>query len=1047
MTTHENQNILQSAALTQSQLMIWTGQQLSPDKPLYNMAFSFEFQDNIQVVDFQQAFQQLVEETAVLRTIIFLEDANPKQVVRSKMIYELEVLDWTNKGRSLVDKDLEERSQVMLDLSACLFDSALIQLAPNHWIWYINQHHLITDGWSVVLLYNKMVDLYGKKNNIVLNPFHNYISQEQVQRSTANVTSEYWLQKSKETMNLPRLYGAISDKNKKSASQRIYIDLGTTRTQRLKALTQENDLRAWTVDLAMYNILSTVLFAFLYRVSGQRKLTIGSPAHNRSTADFKSTLGLFMEMFPLQTTIEEGDRFMDLFDRVRVEVFDFLKYAQSGASSPEGNHQFNVIFNYINASFEDFNETRTSSKWIHPNHHDPAHLIRLTVHDLDNSGNIQLLFDINEELSDCTDIEYIPHHFLTLLDAFIEDRAQSITANSIISEGEFTEIISAFNQTKKQYTKRSTLMECFELQVQKTPDVEALVFENEQLSYIQFNKKANQIAHYLQSQHIGKEQVVAVVMERSMEMLLAIYGILKAGAAYLPIDPHNPTERINFMLQDAKVPMVLTQERFLRNLQSSGKRYLSVDSNWHLFENQATHNLEKVDKKTLAYIIYTSGSTGQPKGVMVNHDSICNRLHWGQDNYQMTGEDKVIHKTPFTFDVSIWELFWPLQVGASLIIAKPEGHKDSAYLINTVVEHGITHMHFVPSMLTVFLEDKNCEKCTSLQHVFCSGEAVPITLQRQFFERFRAKLYNLYGPTEASVEVTHWTCERDTKDQVVPMGRPTANTSMYILNEKLHPVPVGVPGELYIGGIQVARGYLNRPALTKERFVPNIFNTEGSDTMYRTGDLARYRKNGVIEYLGRIDTQIKLRGFRIELAEIETTLSSFNTIQQAVVVTKGEGIELVIVAYYTAKESFEKASLITYLKKHLPVYMIPSHFEKVDSFELTSSGKVDRKRLPLIDSNISFKQNEVAFVLPRNPFEEMLLEIWQTVLKIEKISVLDNLIDLGGHSLNAIQIMVRVNEAFELEMPLQTIFEYPVLADYATHISETIELLLEELED
>jgi acyl-coenzyme A synthetase/AMP-(fatty) acid ligase/acyl carrier protein len=443
-------------------------------------------------------------------------------------------------------------------------------------------------------------------------------------------------------------------------------------------------------------------------------------------------------------------------------------------------------------------------------------------------------------------------------------------------------------------------------------------------------------------------------------------------------------------------------------------------------------------------VIYTSGSTGKPKGVMVEHRSICNRLEWIKDIVPIDTSDKILQKTPYTFDVSVPEFFSPLQAGAQLVMACPEGHKNPSYLVQTIQKYGITSIHFVPSMLTIFLEEKGLKNCTSLRRVFCSGEAITMAQQNRFFEIFDIELHNLYGPTEAAVEVTRWQCQPNDVGQIVPIGIPVANTQIYILDEYLQPVPIGTPGELYIAGIQVARGYLNRPELTAERFVNDPFITQSKAKMYRSGDLARHRPNGVIEYLGRVDYQIKLRGFRIELGEIEAILESHPEVHQAVVVLQEENNNKQLIAYYLGTKMIEVIDLKNHISAHLPDYMIPAQFVYMDEFPLGSSGKVKRSELPPVD--IKQINQEIVYVAPRTDLEEMVAEIWSEILEIEKIGVHDNFFELGGHSLTAIRLMSRVIEAFDLTLPINLVFEKPTIATYSAHIESTIESLLAEMD-
>jgi amino acid adenylation domain-containing protein len=464
---------------------------------------------------------------------------------------------------------------------------------------------------------------------------------------------------------------------------------------------------------------------------------------------------------------------------------------------------------------------------------------------------------------------------------------------------------------------------------------------------------------------------------------------------------------------------------------------ICLDRDRQMLAREKTENpLSAVTGENLAYVIYTSGSTGQPKGAMNTHKGICNRLLWMQEAYRLTEADRVLQKTPFSFDVSVWEFFWPLLAGARLVIARPDGHRDSAYLVNMINEQKITTLHFVPSMLQMFLDDPGMEGCSSLKRVICSGEALTVALQERFFAKLGAALHNLYGPTEAAVDVTYWACQRGSSWPTVPIGRPIANTQIYILDPDLQPVPIGVAGELHIGGIGLARGYLNRPELTNQKFIADPFSKQANARMYKTGDLARYLPDGNIEYLGRIDHQVKIRGFRIELGEIESVLSLHPRVRETVVLAREDTPgEKVLAAYVVpSQESTPSANeLRVFLRQKLPEYMVPSAFVYLKSLPVTSNGKVDRAALPPHDPKASLvKESSLA---PRTLTEKTLAKVWAEVLKLEQIGVHDHFFDLGGHSLLLAQVYRRLRGRFDREISLVDLFEYPTIAALARHIN------------
>jgi amino acid adenylation domain-containing protein len=617
-----------------------------------------------------------------------------------------------------------------------------------------------------------------------------------------------------------------------------------------------------------------------------------------------------------------------------------------------------------------------------------------------------------------------------------------------VTQSERKQLLVEWNDTTRCYPEHKALHELIEAQVRRTPDDVAVVFENTELTYRELNQRANQLAHYLAKVGVGPDVLVGICAERSIEMVIGLLGILKAGGAYVPLDPSHPGERLAFMLQDAQLPVLLTDADTMNKLPEHHAQVICLDRDRQMLTSERNDNPRwAVTGENLAYVIYTSGSTGQPKGAMNTHKGICNRLLWMQEAYRLTAADRVLQKTPFTFDVSVWELFWPLLAGARLVIARPGGHRDSAYLVEVINQQEITTLHFVPSMLQLFLDDPGVETCSSIKRVICSGEALTVALQERFFAKLGAELHNLYGPTEAAVDVTFWACQRSSSRPIVPIGRPIANTQIYILDPRLQPAPIGVAGELHIGGIGLARGYLNRAELTEQKFITNPFSVQPNARMYKTGDLARYLPDGTIEYLGRIDHQVKIRGFRIELGEIESVLSLHPGVRETVVLAREDAPgEKVLSAYVVPGDESAPSEneLRLFLRQKLPEYMVPSAFVYLKSLPVTANGKVDRGALPPPDPNASVPKE--SFLAPRTLTETTLARVWTEVLKREQIGIHDHFFDLGGHSLLLAQVHRRLRGRLEKEISLVELFEYPTIAALAQHINgnETSDLSIEQ---
>jgi amino acid adenylation domain-containing protein/non-ribosomal peptide synthase protein (TIGR01720 family) len=526
-------------------------------------------------------------------------------------------------------------------------------------------------------------------------------------------------------------------------------------------------------------------------------------------------------------------------------------------------------------------------------------------------------------------------------------------------------------------------------------------------------------------------------------MVVGLLGVLKAGGAYVPLDPGYPVERVKYMLADAGVGVVLTQERLVGMLaEQAGLKVVCLDSGWEEIGQQSGEAVKSgVRAENLAYVIYTSGSTGKPKGAMNTHRGLTNRLLWMQDRYQLNERDRVLQKTPFSFDVSVWEFFWPLMSGACLVVAAPGGHQDSGYLVELIKAEKITTLHFVPSMLQQFLQEEGVGECRSLRRVICSGEALSYELQERFFERVsNTELHNLYGPTEAAIDVTAWECERESQRPIVPIGRPIANIEIHILDEHLQRVPVGVSGELHIGGVGVGRGYWQRPELTAEKFIANPWRGVGGGRLYKTGDLARYLRDGAIEYLGRLDHQVKVRGLRIELGEIEAALTEHPEVAEAVVVARAdERGDQQLVAYVVAAAGVELQvpELRRGLKEKLPEYMVPAAFVTLEELPLTPNGKLDRQALPAPERGRAAVGR--AYVAARTAVEEIVVGIWREVLRVDQVGVRDNFFELGGHSLLATQVASRLRSAFHIQLPLRAIFEASTIEELAQRIEKLLQ--------
>ena len=609
----------------------------------------------------------------------------------------------------------------------------------------------------------------------------------------------------------------------------------------------------------------------------------------------------------------------------------------------------------------------------------------------------------------------------------------------MLGAAERRQLLFEWNATARPYPE-TTLSALCRARAAEHPERTALAFGGDSLAYGELDRRANRLAHRLQRLGVGPGRVVGVFLERSFEMVIGLLGILRAGGAYLPLDPEYPAERLEFMISDAEVSALVTSRALCERLPRSAAPRLCLDAlcldagRPEIAREPDRAPAREAGPDDLAYLIYTSGSTGRPKGAPITHRAICNRLLWMQDEYRLGPGDSVLQKTPFGFDVSVWEFFWPLLAGARLVLARPGGHRDAAYLQDLIRAESVTVLHFVPSMLHRFLEQLEAGSCGSLRHVFCSGEALSFELKERFFARLGASLHNLYGPTEAAVDVSYFAC-RPGGEPSVPIGRPVANTGLYVLDSRGRPQPVGAAGELHIGGVQLARGYHRRPELSAERFVPDPFGGDPGARLYRTGDRARYRSDGNIEYLGRLDFQTKIRGFRVEPGEIEAALREHPEVREAAVVARGEEPESRrLVAYVVAKPGAGRlpGRLRAFLAGKLPEHMVPSAFAVLEAMPLTPSGKLDRRALPA--PTRERPALERAYVAPEGPLERHLAGLWGELLGLDRVGARDPFFELGGDSLLAAAFINDLRRELDASIYIVSLFEAPTVADYAAFL-------------
>lgn len=1049
---------VQTRPLSYGQKALYFLHQSDPESPAYHVAFSARFRSPVDAPALRRALQGLVDRHEQLRVKFRLQNGEPVQESIAQLPVALQIVDartWTDEQ---VDAEVRKAYQQPFDLEqGPVFRGHLFTLAENDHVFLLTIHHIVYDAWSLWLNQEELLKLYAAEVTGVPaalpmpeKSYQHFVGRQidMLASAEGDALWAYWkdcLSGELPTLNLPTDRPRPALRSSNGASRKFHVRPETT--ARLRSLAQRREVTPFMLYLAAFQVL-------LHRYSGQDDILVGSPSAGRNSPYYANTVGYFVNPLVLRADLSGNPTFADFLNKTRDKVLGALEHQDlpfpvlverlQPKRDPSYSPLFQASFVYQRSQRADGilslvagggGDMHLASGGLAIEHYDLPQQegqFDLELELIESGAGLGGVFKYNTDLFDAETIDRMLGHFETLLDSALGNPDTPVGMLNLLPKQEWLRLIRSFNATGVEYDLARPLHAWIEAQAARTPEAIALTFEGAHLSYRELEQRGNQLANYLRAAGIGRGDVVAVCMERSLELVIALLATLKAGAAYLPLDPALPSERIHFMLEDAAPVFILTQTACLARLPEQAIPFLALDADWSRVTGMSATKADiEVKPQDSAYVIYTSGSTGKPKGAINSHKGICNRLLWMQEAYDLGPSDCVLQKTPFTFDVSVWEFFWPLMTGARLVIAKPEGHKDSAYLADLIVREAITTLHFVPPMLQTFLQEPRARDCRALRRVICSGEALPLDLQRRFQDLLPAELHNLYGPTEAAVDVTYWACDRDDARNYVPIGRPIANTQIYILDKWGQPTPIGVPGELHIAGVNVGLGYLNRPELTAERFIRDPFAAASDAVMYKTGDLARWRQDGVIEYLGRLDFQVKLRGFRIELGEIEQCLCQYPEVVESVVVTRTAPCgDVCLVGYVTGPEATPEQceAMRRFLKERLPEYFVPSALLVLERFPLSHNGKIDRAALPLPELWNGGAREVVA---PKDDLERALAAIWQAVLGLDAVGREDNFFDLGGHSLRAIRLMAEIKNDLGLDLPLATLLRAPTIAQLA----------------
>jgi amino acid adenylation domain-containing protein len=1058
-----------SSGLSRGQEAMWLIYQIASESVAYNIFITAKIYSYLKIPVVNRVWQKIIEKHPILRTTYTSHEGKPVQQVNQQENFQVEVIDASDwREEQLVEKIYAIADHPFnLEKDSVLRVNLFTRSAAEH-ILLLTMHHIAGDMWSYDLLLSEFQALYPEEveqfsqqqtetapDSWNENKTYANFVQWQAAMLSGNRGEKLWQYWQKQLAGELPILNLLPDKPRppvKTYEGASYIvKLDEQLIEKLKHL-------ALASGTSLYRILLTAFYVQLYRYTNQTDILLCSPMRGRPGKEFKEIVGYFSNLTVLRVSVQENATFTELL----AQVSKIVSQAQNHQDYP-----FSLLAEKLQpqrdpsrSPFSQVSFAWQAQTWCEPKNNSlhlqksvlpmEPHLFGQQGGHLDLSlmvreakGVIKLCWQYNTDLFDAATIERMAKHFERLLNSIVLNPQQRISQLPMLTEVEQQQLLFEWNNTQAEYPLDKCIHQLLEKQVERTPHAVAVVFEGQQLTYNELNCRANQLAHYLQSLGVKPDTLVGICVERSLEMIVGLLGILKASGAYVPLDPDYPIERIIFMLEDAAVKVLLTQQKLINKLPEHQAQLICLDADWELISQFSQDNpITDVQATNLAYVIYTSGSTGQPKGVMLSHSNLSNHMFWMQETFPLTKTDRVLQKTPFSFDASVWEFYAPLLVGGQLLIAQPGGHTDSDYLLKTIAQQQVTTVQLVPSLLQMLLEQGGIENCQLLKRVFCGGEILPVALQEKLLSQLNVNLCNLYGPTECCIDVTFWNCQREMYGQRIPIGRPISNTQIYILDSNLQSLPVGIPGELHIGGAGLARGYLNRPELTQEKFIPNPFSNYPDSRLYKTGDLARYLPDGNIEYLGRIDNQVKIRGFRIELGEIETVLKQHSQVQSSVIIDQEDtsGNKRLVAYIVPQKETTPTPNeLRQFLKEKLPDYMIPSAFVIMESLPLTPNGKIDRRALP--ETNLC-GEIELNFVAPRNLEEEILAKIWSQVLRVEPVGIYDNFFELGGDSILTIQIITRARKA-GLELTPKQLFTHQNIAELATVATRVTESKIE----
>ncbi|MDM5302010.1 amino acid adenylation domain-containing protein [Bacillus subtilis] len=1028
-------------SLTHAQRRVWFTELLEPGTGICNLTACVKFRGNIDLDDLEKALNHSISRNDAIRfQLLEGEELEPRLYLTEYQYTSLGITDFSNVEMIEIEQWIQDQARIPFKLfNSPLYQFYLLRI-HTHEVWlFAKFHHIIMDGISLNVMGNQIIDLYQKikkQDPLPDQPQPSYLSyiekeSQYLQSSRFAKDRLFWSQTFQQPPEYHSLAGETSLQKQSTSASRDTITLSPHLGQTIRIFCEEQKINIISLFMASFYIC-------ISRITSKKDLAIGTYYGNRGSKAEKEMLGMFVSSLPIRITVDPDEDFLSFVHRVGREQLSVMRHQR---------FPYNLLVNELRKDRKELHNLIGISmqyqplQWHKADGFDyetalyfsgyTANELSVQIQERIDNGTIHLNFDYQNILFSLEDIKRIQHHLLTLLENALQHPHSFIKELDMTNVREKQKLLNEFNKTEAIVPKAPTLHGLFERQAACTPKRPAIRFSGGSLTYAELDMYASRLSARLAARGVTKESIVGVLSERSPDMLIAVLAVLKAGGAYLPLDPAYPEERLSYMLKDSGAALLLTQPGC--SAPNFSGETLEVDMASLANEKAESHVFARADSGSLAYVIYTSGSTGQPKGVAVEHRNAVSFLTGMQRQFPLQEDDIVMVKTSFSFDASVWQLFWWALSGASAYLLPPGWEKDPALIVKSIHREKVTTVHFIPAMLNSFLDQAEMLALgdgTSLKRVFAGGEPLaPHTAARFASLLPQVSLIHGYGPTEATVDAAFYVLdpERDRDRLRIPIGKPVPGARLYVLDLHLAVQPCGVAGELYIAGAGVARGYLNRPALTEERFLEDPFYP--GERMYKTGDLARWLPDGNIEFLGRLDDQVKIRGYRIEPGEIEATLRSIEGVREAAVTVRTDSGEPELCAY---AEGLGRNEVRAQLETLLPGYMIPSHMIEMEEWPVTPSGKLDRKALPAPDG----AADEETYTAPRNVTEMKLAQLWEDVLKNGPVGIHDNFFDRGGHSLKATALVSRIAKEFDVQVPLKDVFAHPTVEGLASVIRE-----------